>query len=294
MSAELEQQQVTAGGVDVAYLEAGPRDGPLAICLHGFPDSAWTWNLLLNELAAAGYHAVAPWQRGYAPTSVPGDGRFQTGALAADAVALHEALGGTGQAVIVGHDFGAMAAYGAAAFAPERFRRVVAEGVPPAAVMVQGFFTYAQLKRSWYTFLFQTPLAESIVAADDLAIIDKLWSDWSPGLDGGFYREQAKAALRPAGRLAVAISYYHFLLDFDRHAPELAAEQAATMSPTPQPTLYLHGRDCGCLGAELIDDSVLDHLGPGSEYELLDGAGHFVHLDRPEYVNGRIVEFLGR
>ena len=64
--------RVTAGDVDFAYLEAG--SGPLALCLHGFPDSAWTWRHLLPELADAGFHAVAPFLRGYAPTAIPADG----------------------------------------------------------------------------------------------------------------------------------------------------------------------------------------------------------------------------
>ena len=66
--------EITANGVPFAALADGPNDGPLALCLHGFPDSAHTWRYLLPELAAAGFHAVAPWMRGYAPTAVPADG----------------------------------------------------------------------------------------------------------------------------------------------------------------------------------------------------------------------------
>ena len=69
--------RVTANDVEFAYLEAG--SGPLALCLHGFPDSAWTWRHLLPALADAGFRAVAPFLRGYAPTAVPADGRYQTG-----------------------------------------------------------------------------------------------------------------------------------------------------------------------------------------------------------------------
>src|SRR6187402_33838 len=93
-SSQTEVSRVEANGVDFAYLHTGPDDGPLALCLHGFPDSAHTWRHLLPALASAGYHAVAPFMRGYAPTAVPADGRYQTGALATDAIALHEALGG--------------------------------------------------------------------------------------------------------------------------------------------------------------------------------------------------------
>jgi pimeloyl-ACP methyl ester carboxylesterase len=88
------QGTVWVQGLEFAYLELG--EGPLALCLHGFPDTAWTWGHLLPELASAGFRAVAPWLRGYAPTGVPGDGRYQVGALAADANALHEVLGAPG------------------------------------------------------------------------------------------------------------------------------------------------------------------------------------------------------
>ncbi|MES4793201.1 MAG: alpha/beta hydrolase, partial [Chloroflexota bacterium] len=104
---------MTANGVEFAYLTAG--DGPLALLLHGFPDTAHTWRHLLPELAAAGFRVVAPWMRGYAPSSLAPDDCYQSGALGADAIALHEALGGDTDAVLVGHDWGAVAAYAAAA-----------------------------------------------------------------------------------------------------------------------------------------------------------------------------------
>jgi len=100
----MQQHAVTVNGVDFAYVEAGSSRDPLALCLHGFPDTAHTWRHLLPALAGAGYHAVAPWMRGYAPTSIPSDGAYQVGALASDACALHEALGGDDRAVLVGHD----------------------------------------------------------------------------------------------------------------------------------------------------------------------------------------------
>src|SRR5437660_183213 len=88
---ELNQGRVNANGLEFAYLEAG--SGPLALCLHGFPDSAWSWRHLLSELAAAGFHAVAPFMRGYAPTQVPDDAHYYPAALGADACALHAARG---------------------------------------------------------------------------------------------------------------------------------------------------------------------------------------------------------
>src|ERR1700730_10721104 len=106
----LRVRTVRANELEFALIEAG--SGPLVLCLHGFPDTAHTWRHLLPELAGAGYHAVAPWMRGYAPTGIPADGCYQTGALATDACALHDALGGDGRAVLIGHDWGAAAATG--------------------------------------------------------------------------------------------------------------------------------------------------------------------------------------
>ena len=98
-SAFVQQRAINVNGIEFSYLESGPPEGPLALCLHGFPDSAHTWRHLLPALAEAGYHAVAPWMRGYAPTEVSADDVYQVGALAADASALHETLGGDGRAV---------------------------------------------------------------------------------------------------------------------------------------------------------------------------------------------------
>src|SRR3954470_6225979 len=96
---------IEANGLQFGALEAG--HGPLALCLHGFPDSAWTYRHLLPELAAAGYRAVAPFNRGYAPTSLPSDGHYvSVGTLVDDVLALHDALGGGNDDVLVAHDWG--------------------------------------------------------------------------------------------------------------------------------------------------------------------------------------------
>jgi pimeloyl-ACP methyl ester carboxylesterase len=107
------QIEVNTNGLWFAALVEGPEDGPLGLCLHGFPDSAHTWRYLLPDLAEAGLRALTPWMRGYAPTAVP-DGSYGVRALTADACALHEALSGDERAMLIGHDSGAFAAYGAA------------------------------------------------------------------------------------------------------------------------------------------------------------------------------------
>lgn len=287
---------IDANGLRFAYLESGPADGPLALCLHGFPDSAWGWRHLLPELGAAGYRAVAPFLRGYAPTGIPADGRYQLGALAEDANALHDALGGDEQAVILGHDWGAMATYGAAALAPRKWRRVVTAAVPPAGAMATAFFETAQLKRSWYIFFFQHPLSDLVVPMSDLAFIDRLWDDWSPSYRGDAQAEDlahVKDCLRDPANLLAAMSYYRHMMNPEYQVPELADAQAASGLPTPQPLLYLHGIEDGCMGVDLAANAAA-FGGPGSEVAIVEGAGHFLLQEQPAIVNERILAFLAR
>lgn len=291
MATETVEKQVEAGGLSFTYLTAGPEDGPLALCLHGFPDTAHTYRHLLPELAAAGFRAVAPFSRGYAPTGIPTDGRYQTGALARDAVALHEALGGDERAVLIGHDWGAQGTYGAAVSAPDRWRRIVAMAVPVGPALAGSFFTYDQIKRSFYMYFFQNPLADVLVAADDQAFVARLWADWSPGYDATEDLASVRAALGTPENLAAALGYYRALFDPSRQSPDLAAEQQAVSGVPPQPTLYLHGAQDGCMGADVVD-AVRGALSPGSEAVVVDRAGHFLHLEQPAEVNRRILGFL--
>jgi pimeloyl-ACP methyl ester carboxylesterase len=287
----MELQVVTANGVQFSYFETGPADGPLALCLHGFPDSAHTWRFLLPELAKAGFHAVAPFLRGYAPTAIPSDGRYQVGALARDANALHAALGATDDAVIIGHDWGALATYAAVAHQPDRWRRAVTAAVPPTASIGMSLFTYAQLQRSWYMFFFLSPMAEIALPLDNYAFIDGLWADWSPGFEAGFDVARVKESIGDPEHIAAAIGYYRAMFDPTLQDPELADEQNAALAPTPKPTLYLHGRNDGCMLLGSIGNP-LDFMAEGSQMVVIEDAGHFMHVEQPDVVNRHIVEFL--
>ena len=288
---------VRANGLQFGLLEAG--SGPLALCLHGFPDSADTWRQLLPALAGAGFRAVAPFMRGYAPTAVPADGAYHLGALVADAVALHEVLGGDGNAVLIGHDWGAEAAYGAAAVAPDRWRRLVTLAVPPAALDEVLFNDYEQLKRFFYLFMFRDPagFAEMVAARDDMAYLDKLWRDWSPGFQPGEHLARVKQCLRQPANLAAALGYYRAAGaagaadQVPGTADRYAAEQQAAGRQAPQPTLYLHGARDGCIGADLARGAER-FLAPSSRMIVLDDAGHFLHLEKPGQVNGHILSWV--
>ncbi|MFP5322656.1 MAG: alpha/beta fold hydrolase [Acidimicrobiia bacterium] len=285
--------RVRANDVDFSYLELG--SGPLTLCLHGFPDTPHGWRHQLPALAEAGYRAVAPWMRGYAPTAVPDAPCYQQGALAADANALHEALGGDADAVLIGHDWGATAVYPAVNHDPGRWRAAVAMAVPHPAAMAAFLLDYEQLKRSFYMFVFQHPLAEAIVAQDDLAFIDRLWADWSPGLDPGVAAtavEHVKDALRAPENLAAALGYYRATLGGVGLDERYDAIQAAGAQPVESPFLYLHGADDGCVGPGFAEGAAALLTHPASRTVIVDGAGHFLQLERPERVNAEILDFL--
>jgi pimeloyl-ACP methyl ester carboxylesterase len=286
----LASRRVEANGVTFQCLEAG--QGPLVLCLHGFPDNAYTYSELLPALAAAGFRAVAPFMRGYAPTSPAPDGRYQSVLLAQDALALIAALGAE-RARLVGHDWGATATYGAAALAPERIERMVTIGAAHPAAFRGGLATsYERHKGVWHAYFFQMPFAEQVVAADDFAYLEAWWRDASPEFDPAPVIERVKATFREPGVVSAALGYYRHTFHPANRDPALQAlQERVSSAPTSVPTLALHGtRDRpGRLEAfEGMDDLFRG----GLEKVVYKGAGHFVHVERPGDVNRRIVEFL--
>jgi pimeloyl-ACP methyl ester carboxylesterase len=289
----ISQHSIQANGLNISYFAAGlENDGPLVICLHGFPDSAHTWRHLLPRLADADFRAVAPFLRGYAPTEVPSDGRFQTAASAMDALALRDALGGGPDSVIIGHDWGAIITHIAANVRPDAFAKVVTMAVPPGnAVGVAFLSNLAQIKRSWYMFFFQHPFADFVVGANDLAYIDMLWADWSPGFDATEELELLKPSLRDPANLQAALGFYRATLGAGYNDPALQSAQDMSSTIPPQPLLYIHGRTDGCMGSEVAEFAAAE-LTPNARARFIDGAGHFMHLEKPAEVNDIILSFL--
>lgn len=278
---------------DLTFHTLEDGKGPLVLCLHGFPDHARSFRHQLPALAAAGYRAVAPAMRGYAPTGPAPDGYYQSAALAEDAVALIEALG-YDDAIVFGHDWGALAAYGAALAAPARVRKLITAAVPYGAQVAGAFMTnYDQQRRSWYMFFFQTPFADVALAHDDFAFLERLWRDWSPGWK--FPAEEMAAlkdTFRQPGVATATLGYYRALLNPALHSPALAELQGRmAMDPIDVPAMVLHGADDGCVGADLVE-GMAAYFPRGLRVEIVPGTGHFLHQEAPERINALVLDFL--
>jgi pimeloyl-ACP methyl ester carboxylesterase len=273
-----------------AALAWGPTDGRLVLALHGYPDTAWTWRHLGPDLAAHGYRVVAPFMRGYAPSKVPADRCFHPAALMADAVELHRVLGGDERAVLIGHDWGAIAANALGAHPDSPFERIVSMAVPPfPALGPAGPRVLArQARMSWYLGFNQLPV---IAERAQPRLVAKLWRDWSPSYDGS--RDVAltlEALASPASRSA-AVGYYRSLArPFGMPEPYRRWKSTWTGMPTV-PFLSLHGDEDGAMRVE-IANQLRDHLRAGCRYEVIDGAGHFLQLEQPEVVNALVRDFV--
>ena len=272
--------------------EAGA--GPLVLCLHGFPDHALGFRHQLDALAAAGYRAVAPTMRGYEPGSQLVDADYHVATLAGDVLAWLDALGER-RCHLVGHDWGAMVTYVAAALAPGRFRSITTLAVPPLHRLPRALARYpVQLRNSWYIAFFQLRgLADAVVAREDFALLRRLYRDWSPGWSPP--REQLDAVARTfaqPGVVRAALGYYRCLAG----GSLLARESRALLRREVQvPTLAVTGAQDGCLDTRLYSASFDRGDFPrGIEVARVQRAGHFVHQERPDEVDGLILRWLAR
>lgn len=267
-------ESITLPGGRFQLLRGG--DGPLVIALHGFPDHPPSLIPVAERMIAAGYQVVAPWLRGYAPSTL--DGPFDVGRLATDVLELATALGHD-RFSLVGHDWGAIITYAVCGAAPERVRAAVTLAVPHPAAFARSLVRSAQLARSWYMLLFQLPGAPALVRARDLALIDRLWRTWSPGLHlDDTARRELHACL--AESLPAPVMYYRALL---RRPPRW--RRIAT------PLLHLHGADDGCIGVAACRDQARWFRGPFAT-ETLPGLGHFLQLEDPAQIAARAIAWL--
>jgi pimeloyl-ACP methyl ester carboxylesterase len=250
---------------------------------------------MLESLAAAGLRAVAPFMRGYSPSTTEAR-TFESAALAGDVLGLGSALASGADLMVVGHDWGAVAAMHAAVLQPDRVRRLVTIGAPHPATMARALREDPeQQRRSWYQFLFlATGFAEKVVADRDFAFLERLIRDWSPRPP--FAPEEwyaVRRTLASRGTLTAALRYYRSAFGQEPRDPVLARDAARWSEPVRVPTLAIYGDRDGCIDPEVHAAQAEHFLG---DFRLMrvSGAGHWPHLEDPRRVLPEIVGFLRR
>lgn len=271
----VEEIVIRVGAERFVALTAG--EGPVALLLHGFPDVPRSWAPVMETLAPR-FRCVAPWMRGYAPSTT--EGPFDADRLAADVIGFADALSPDAPVLLVGHDWGAAAAYVACMRAPSRFLGCVPISVPhPLAFLRHLGRDAGQLRRSWYMGFFQLPgLPERAIRRTDL--VARLWRRWSPGLEPppGHLDEVVDTVRRS---LPGPIAYYRGMTRPLAEAPLRVKD--ARNERIEVPTFYLHGADDGCVTPEAAAGQGRFFAAP-FEAEVVEGAGHFLPLERPEAV----------
>ena len=278
-----------ANGLDFAYIEEG--SGPLVMLLHGFPDTAQTWSHQMSALAAAGYRAVAPYLRGYYPSEIPRDGFYDKATLATDIAEMIRALGGGKPVHLVGQDWGAIISYAVLAAFPELISRAVVMAVPHPAQVVKSLLDAKHIHRSFHWWFFQLPdLPERAIVENDFAFIDYLWRYWtSEGYEDAAHLLEVKAMLSEPGVIAATLGYYRAMLDSKKWDPRLHDVRQAMDRPISVSTLALCGSDD--LRGELMHDQAQYFCGE-YRYQVVTGAGHFLHREKPREVTRLMLEWL--
>ncbi len=282
--------QVHANGLEFHCLTQG--SGPKVLLLHGFPDTAHTWRHQMDALAQAGFCAIAPYLRGYHPTTVPAQGFYDEATLVRDLVCLIEALGVGEPLYFVGQDWGAIIGYALCAARPDLLRKAVLMAVPHPAIVAAHFLDPKHVQRSFHWWFFQqADFPEKALLADDMAFIDYLWREWcAPGYADREHIQSVKDCLRQPGVLQAALGYYRAIFDPAKADPALGALRTQMARPITVPTLAL----CGAqdLRAELMRDQDAYFTG-GYSYQEVPGAGHFLHREQPAAVNQLLLGWLG-
>ncbi|MFI0895509.1 alpha/beta fold hydrolase [Streptomyces sp. NPDC020983] len=305
-----------AGRVHVA--EQG--EGPLVLLVHGFPESWYSWRAQLPALAAAGYRAAAVDVRGYGRSSRPADAAaYRMTELAADAVAVVRALGGE-PAVVVGHDWGANIAAGAALLHPDVFRAVGLLSVPYAprgGPRPSELFAAMGGEEEFYVSYFQQPgRAEAEIEPDVRGWLAGLYAALSgdtmpePGAPdphfvrpGGTMRERFPHGRTPAWLSEEELDYYAG--EFERSGMTGALNRYRNMdrdwedmapfdgAPVRQPSLFAGGAlDASTTWMSAAIEAFPATLPGLVSSHVLDGCGHWIQQERPAEVNTLLTAWL--
>lgn len=281
---EISHHTATIDGVLFHYAEVG--DGPLVVCLHGFPEFWYSWRHQLASLSTAGYRVVAPDLRGYNDSGKPhGVSAYRIERLIDDVASLIEHLS-AGPAVLLGHDWGGMIAWAVAAHRPDLVRALVALNAPHPRAYAASVRKPAQALRSWYMALFQLPyLPERLFRRGDFAKIEGMLRS-GPVRPDAFSSEDIaryKEALGKPGALTSAINYYR--------AMRYRSSQRTLFDPpaVTVPAMLVWGDQDRFLIKQLAEAS--QSIVPQLRVEHLN-ASHWVQNDLPDEVNLLLLDFL--
>jgi pimeloyl-ACP methyl ester carboxylesterase len=268
--------RIAGDGVTLSVQDEG--DGPAVLLLHGFPDSSLLWRNQVPALLGAGLRVIAPDLRGFGESDRPERVEdYGVGHSVRDAIAVLDALG-VERVRVVGHDFGAVVAWLLAVSAPDRVERLVALSVGHPNTTRER--TIEQREKAWYQLFFQfTGVAEELLQRDDWKLMREILRG-----DGDIDRYLADLA-RP-GALTAALNWYRANL-----SPARELEQGPPLPAVAAPTLGLWSSGDNFLTERRMIRSA-DHVSGPWRYERIEGASHWLQLDKPDEVNALLVEFL--
>ncbi|WP_213803618.1 alpha/beta hydrolase [Granulicella sp. dw_53] len=283
--------------LEIAYEEGGPQDGSPVLLLHGWPDAPRGWNPIAQRLHAQGWRTIAPYLRGTGPTRFlhPDTPRVGTGvALAQDAIDLMDRLG-VERFAVVGHDWGARAAYTLVALFPQRITSVSALAL---AYQPHGLFTvpsFDQSRRFWYQWFLCVEGGLAKVQDDPVGFARIQWDTWSPlgWFDETEFSETAKAFLNPDWVDITGNAYRSRWRTGETWDPryELLQQKLAETESISTPTLMLQGASDRC-DAPSQSEGLERCFTGGYQRILLDGVGHFPHREAPDEVATNILRHL--
>jgi len=283
--------------LDIAYADSGPADGPVVLLIHGWPDAARAWNAVAARLNEGGYRTIVPELRGAGGTRFLSADTVRDGsgvALAQDAIDLADALG-IAQFDVVGHDWGARAAYTIAALFPDRVRRMAALAL---AYQPRGVFKlpdFSQARRFWYQWFMSLDGGPDAVAADPKGFARIQWETWSPPgwFDEAEFTATARAFENPDW-VPITLNAYRRRWRGDQPSDPALAElyaRLATIERIDVPALMIQG------GADFCDEPASSegqdkYFPAGYRRVVIDGAGHFPLREAPDAVADAVIAHL--
>ncbi len=272
---------IHAGDLNIAYLEAGPADGPPVILLHGFPYDVRSYDEVCAILAGQGFRCIVPYLRGYGPTRFLSDETMRSGqqaAIAHDLTNLMEALQ-IPRAILGGYDWGGRAASIVAALWPEKAAGLVSCGQGYNIQNIAAAMEPASAEdeaRYWYQYLFNLPRGVAALEADRNDICGHLWKLWSRswGYDKATFEATATSFENPDFVDIVIHSYRHRYgvvpgdPQYDATEALLAAQPDITV-----PAVVMQGRDDG-VDPPSDEDHARPHFTGPYRRIVLNGVGH--------------------